>query len=77
MLLNMPAELCTGNIIKKFTKNNVTLTYYGGELCDATVNNKNIEDLFEIKQASSLDDELCYRITDETISYLLEKINQN
>ena len=58
--------------IKTFKKNGLELSYYGGDLSTAEFNGKNLEELFNIQKASCLDDELCYRITNEAVDFIIK-----
>lgn len=77
MLFDFPSYLLTGCICPQFKQNNVTLSYYGGKLCSVKIDDKEIEELFEIPQASTIDDELHYRITEDAVEFILNKINKN
>jgi hypothetical protein len=61
-------------ILQCYTRDNIEVSYYGGELCAIDIDGESIEEIFNIPEASGLDDELCYRITDEAITYLRELI---
>ena len=66
----------SGGLIHTFNKNSVTLEYYGGDLCIIEINGINIEDMFEIPESTHIEDELCYRITDEAMEFVLNLLNE-
>ena len=61
-------------IIPGYVMGNIAISYYGGELCAIDIDGESIEEIFDIPEASGPDDELCYRITDEAITYLRKLI---
>jgi hypothetical protein len=61
------------SLIPEYSKNGVKFSYYGGELCELTIDEEPIENLFDIPEARGIDDELCYRITAEQLSFAYEK----
>ena len=72
----MTGELpTTGAITQSFTQNGVRLSYYGGELCSASVDGRDIEKIFQMKNSGCCNEELQYFITDEALDYLVERIN--
>ena len=72
----MQGELpTTGAITQRFTQNGVNLSYYGGELCSASVDGKDIEKIFTMKKSGGYDEELQHFITNEALDYLVERIN--
>lgn len=63
-------------ILQCYTRDNIEVSYYGGELVAIDIDGESIEEIFNIPEASGLDDSLCYRITDEAITYLRELIEK-
>lgn len=61
-------------ILPGYVKDNIEISYYGGELCAIYIDGESIEDIIDIPEASGPDDELCYRLTDEAITYLRKLI---
>lgn len=61
-------------ILPGYTRDNIEISYYGGELCAIDIDGESIEDIIDIPEASGPDDDLCYRITDEAITYLRKLI---
>lgn len=80
MIFNMPKNMLKNELCPNFSRNGVTLYYYGGDLCDITIEEDNlivhIYELFDIPEPVGLSDELCYRITDEAIEFVLDRINK-
>lgn len=66
-------EYNSSSVLPKYTKNGVEFSYYGGDLCELTIDGKSIEDFFNIPEARGIDDELCYRITAEQLIFAYEK----
>lgn len=62
------------HILPGYTRDNIEIFYIGSELCAIDIDEKSIEDIIDIPEASGPDDELCYRITDEAITYLRKLI---
>ncbi len=61
-------------LIQCYTMGNIEVSYEGGELIAIEIEEESIEEIFDIPEASGPDDSLCYRITDEAITYLRELI---
>lgn len=61
-------------ILLGYTRGNIEISYYGDELSAIEIDGESIEEIIDIPEASGLDDELCYRITDEAITYLRKLI---
>lgn len=62
------------HILPGYTRDNIEISYYGGELCAIDIDGESIEEIIDIPEANGPDDELCYRITDEAITYLRKLI---
>lgn len=62
------------HLLPGYIKDNIEISYYGGDLCSIEIDGESIEEILDIPKSSGLDDELCYRLTDEAISYLEELI---
>lgn len=62
------------HILPDYTRENIEIFYIGNELCAIDIDGKSIEDIIDIPEAGGSDDELCYRITDEAITYLRKLI---
>lgn len=62
------------HILPGYIRDDIEIFYYGSELCAIDIDGESIEEIIDIPEASGPDDELCYRITDEAITYLRKLI---
>lgn len=62
------------HILPGYTRGEIEIFYIGSELCAIDIDGESIEEIIDIPEASGPDDELCYRITDEAITYLRKLI---
>ena len=62
------------SIFPGYNKGNIEIYYYGGALCAIDIDGESIEEILDIPEATGPDDELCYRLTDEVITYLRKLI---
>ncbi len=55
----------------------IEICYYGGDLCEITIGGRRIEELIDdIPGADGPDDELCYRLTEGALEFLMNKIKE-
>ena len=68
-------ELAEDNfILQTYSKGNVEINFYDGEISTVTIDGKDIVDLFNISIRP--DYELEHFLTDEVISFIIDKVNE-
>jgi hypothetical protein len=75
-LRNYGLEPNRSYLMPGFKNNAIEILYYGGNLASVTIDGEEIEERFEIPEARGLDDDLVYRITDEAIMFILQKLKE-
>ena len=61
-------------IMPIYSKGNIEVCFYGGEISSVTIDSKDIIDLFNLKIYPNY--ELEHFLTDEAIAFIIDKVNE-